>query len=134
MKRLLPFAIEVAIAIALIFAVGAIALFAQEESTIVNVALKITSAVSTNIVAGDNRQGCDLCHQMSSGGVVITIFHPPHGAVTWKEATEKWIITNIVRNITYSFTIDGRYQEVKENFLVGSTTNRWKLVEQWTAQ
>lgn len=106
--------------------------FASEVHT--NLEAIIYTKVVTNVVAGDNHKGCQTCKAIKDNPfAAVNWNHPWHadGYMEWTDATEKWEIFNVVSQETVMFIWNGKHYGSVEERLISSTTNRWKLQNEW---
>lgn len=115
-------------------AVGSTCLLAGDEITKTNLPVIITSQVVTNVVEGNNQRGCSTCEMLRKGaesGSIPAIYHPWHNAESWREADEKWTITNTLKRVTVTLEWRGQTLTHTDETVLNSTTNRWKLRAEW---
>lgn len=94
----------------------------------------VTSQLVTNVVEGNNQRGCSVCEMISDGyrkGAVPAINHPFHASEPFSEATERWVITNVIKRISVLVVVDGDSLQSQFDKPISSTTNRWRLNSQW---
>lgn len=96
-----------------------------------NLVLVVSSILVTNVISGNNERGCRIC-----AGLDLHFGFEPHIHAyddtnrRYFPPTSQWIITNVVRIHKASFDWFGK-RELQYEELVSSTTNRWKLQQDW---
>ena len=111
-------------------AVGCIRLLAGDEITKTNLPVTITSQVVTNVIEGNNQLGCGTCEMLRKNPGLL-IYHPWHNSEEWRDADEKWVITNTIRRDTLTLEWKGQTLSHVEETVLNSKTNRWKLRAEW---
>jgi hypothetical protein len=113
---------------------GSTYLLAGDEITKTNLPVTITIQVVTNVVEGNNQRGCSTCEMLrkaAESGTIPAIYHPWHNADVWREADEKWTITNTVKRVTMTLEWQGKTLTHTNEEVLNSKTNRWKLHAEW---
>lgn len=106
-------------------------------SMFTNIQAKISTTIVTNVASGDNSSGCNICYGKQFGhfsGEVIPstpATWPPSNCQPYKEATERWTISNIIARVEVSVKWKDKDLVHVEETPISSVTNRWKLSTEW---
>jgi hypothetical protein len=95
-----------------------------------------TTEIKTNVIEGSNAEGCGACRGIYLNGwaVMHDRSYPGHDGRAWKEANERWSITNEVQVNTLTFRWLGKERTVVDEFLLTSVTNRQVLQHEWVTK
>lgn len=97
----------------------------SQEITKTNLPATITITVSTNVVSGDNASGCNLCYdEFGNWKGSIPSTWPSSKCQPYHPATERWTITNVVKQIMVQAYWRGMIIQYTESTTLSSVTNR----------
>lgn len=100
-----------------------------------NLPATITTITTTNVITGDNSSGCNLCFDEFGNrkgpysSYTPAVVGPP--CQPFRQATERWIITNIFRLVTIDTTYQGKPITYSDLQALSSATNRMTLHKEW---
>lgn len=108
----------------------ALPLFAAEIS---NIPVTVTSQTITNVVEGNNQQGCQTCEGIRRYN--WTIYCTCSDKLTpYQPATERWTITTVINRTIFSFEWNGKTVTHVDEVQLSCVTNRYKLTTKWERQ
>lgn len=96
--------------------------------------VEITTEMASEVSEGSNERGCSTCAMLRANaekGIVLAIYHECSIREPYSAATEKWVISNLVKRVTVVIALDGVNLTNAQSILMASTTNRWKLESEW---
>lgn len=80
----------------------------------------VVPSLSTNVVSGDNHSGC---FRDDPGNIFADIVAFNYGYRPYVPATEWWVVTNVVRTLTFTIWVHDEAYIFTKDKVISSTTN-----------